>query len=708
MPFARWPFRRALVTLPRQMNRRVEWFFEGCRLACRSTIVTALLLSGFRGAFLWAGGGPSTGTGRELASALLMGLRFDLKVGAVVALPLLLLGGAWAAGRTRWAAGWVAASTFAVVLTAMINHGYYQFYHSPIDPLVFGLVEDDTAAIFKSLWTDHHLVLAPLGAIGLAAAATGLTLRRPRWRPSLRAQAALAVAVPALLFLAARGRLGGFPLNQKDFTVSTDGLLRAAVPNGPIALLVAAGDRQKVNVGDDPLEGLRAAGFRRPAQAAAVLGLTAEDAGDEEVARALFRRTPPNDEAARHPPHVVLVVMESWGADVLRYHSPRNDLLGRLAPYLSRGLHFRRFFSSQNGTDLSLETLLFNTAITPLTAGDLGRVPFAQDAALPFRAAGYRTVFGMGWSSEWRGIGRAYTHQGFDEVADVATVQAAVPDAPAGTWGVPDGALFRWAAERLRQADEKGERLLLVLMTASNHSPYAIPADYAPRPLDLAAFEGRSMGEASLRLPSLLTYQYACDALGGFLDDVARLGLASRTIVAATGDHGTREFFRYPSTADLAWRDRVPFLLVAPPAYLQGRTPDLDRWAGHRDIFPTLAGLALSEASVFRSGQDLLAPPERPPYALARFSDVLTEVGAATDLGRAASCWSGGQSPAVDPGSKACLAELDARAREARAYKGLLDWNVRRQAIAARKRRHAALVEDGARVEAPPSGDGAR
>ena len=120
-----------------------------------------------------------------------------------------------------------------------------------------------------------------------------------------------------------------------------------------------------------------------------------------------------------------------------------------------------------------------------------------------------------------------------------------------------------------------------------------------------------------MRLPSLVTYQYACDALGGFLDEVERLGLSSRTVVAATGDHATREFFQYPSTADLAWRDRVPFLLLAPPAYLQGRTPDLDRWAGHRDIFPTLAGLAGLKAPSSLDGVDfsalLTGKSSRPP-----------------------------------------------------------------------------------------------
>jgi phosphoglycerol transferase MdoB-like AlkP superfamily enzyme len=218
-------------------------------------------------------------------------------------------------------------------------------------------------------------------------------------------------------------------------------------------------------------------------------------------------------------------------------------------------------------------------------------------------------------------------------------------------------------------------------MTASNHSPYALPPDYAVPPLDLDAFQGRAMGDPALRVPQLRTYRYACDALGGFLDDLARAGLSGRTIVAATGDHATREFFQYPETRDLPWRDRVPFFLEVPPGYLGGAAPDLDRWAGHRDIFPTLAGLALSGARVYRSGEDLFLPPARPPRALARFDTVLSDAGAAATLDGPIACWSGdgelGSGLADD-----CRPGVQALVQEERALRALLDWNVRRQAIA--------------------------
>jgi len=63
--------------------------------------------------------------------------------------------------------------------------------------------------------------------------------------------------------------------------------------------------------------------------------------------------------------------------------------------------------------------------------------------------------------------------------------------------------------------------------------------------------------------------------------------------VAITSDHNTRGFFRYPSVVDLPLRDGVPLLLEVPAPYLAGRTPDLARWGGHRDVIPTLQALVL-------------------------------------------------------------------------------------------------------------------
>lgn len=667
---------------------------RGLWTAWRATAVAALTLSVFRVAFLLRHRPPGAAyPARGIASALLMGARFDLKIAAVAFLPLVLLVAlAPVRGRLRAvAAAWAALAFFALNLLAIVNDGYYAFYHSPIDSYVFGLFEDDFGAVWRSIWREHPVVLGAAFAAALAAVQTAVALRargraeEDELAPSpLARRAAVTLALVLALFMSIRGRLGTFPLNEQDMAVSPEPFLNAVASNGVFSLYVATKHRSRFALGKDPLKGIHRLGFATPGEAAAALGLAPAGATDDAVASALETVTPENRIAAARPPHVILAIMESWGADLLAYHSTTNDLLGRLAPHLAKGTVFRRFLSVNNGTDPTLESLLVGTPITPLIDSQFGAVTYPQAAALPFRAAGYRTVFATGGSGGWRGFSRALPVQGFDEVRDMSDVLATVPGARVGPWGVFDHELFAWAAARLREADRKGERLLLVLLTTTNHPPHAVPPEYRIGPLDPTVFVGRALGDAALRRPILETYQYACDALGGFMDAVREAGLAERTIVAATGDHNTRSFFEYPDANDLARRDGVPLFLAVPAPYLAGRRPDPDRWGSHRDLFPTLYGLALSRARVFRTGQDLLAAPARPPRALVQYNRVFCDAGVFDHLEPETGPesfwrWQGGAlAPCADP---ACRAPLAALAREERAYVALFDWMVRRSAL---------------------------
>jgi phosphoglycerol transferase MdoB-like AlkP superfamily enzyme len=676
------PARGAAHTLAHAADR----LLGGIALGFRAAGIAALVLAAFRIAFVLRYG-KALPAGASVLPALGMGSRFDLKTACVAFLPVVLLEAlsTWRALRIARTA-WLSIVFFALALTSLVNDGFYGFFQRPLDALVFGFVDDDTSAVWHSVWHEHPVVLGGLAAAAIAAVATRLALGRRRgerrpWAGSLRARVAMIVAAAAILVLAIRGRATGFPLNEQDLTVSAVPFVNAATPNGVFSLWLAWKQRESLQIGSDPREGLRWGGFETPAAAAAVLGLAPPDASDDAVAVALFQETPENPVAAARPPHVVVSVMEGWGADLLRYHSPQNDLLGRLAPHAARGIVFRRFLAAQNGTDPTLEALLVNSPISPLTYSARGNQHYTQAAALPFRAAGYRTVFAIGGSRSWRNIGDAMRNQGFDEIRDQEDVIAAYPDARRNIWGVHDGELFRWAAARLREADARGERLFLVLMSITNHTPHEVPRDYRVGPLDPAAFGPRRLGDPALRRSILETYQYACDALGGFMDEVEEAGLADRTIVAATGDHGTRSFFEYGGSSDVALRDAVPLLLVVPPAYLGGRTVDVTRWASHRDLFPTLAGLALSRARIFRSGDDLLAPPARPPRALTMFDLAISDAGATQRSGGGPLRWDGGA--LVPCADDTCRKALEAIAREERAYVGLLDWNVRRQVIGA-------------------------
>jgi hypothetical protein len=656
-------------------------------LAWKSVLLVALTLAAFRAALLLAHGSRGLPyPGADLGRAFAMGSRFDLKVAAILlGPPLLLIGVARSLAGPRWrrrlaaaATGWAAFAFAACDLLAIGNHFYYAFFHSPINPIVFGLAEDDTAAVLKTVWNDQPVLRAGLGL----AALLWLQLRLLRLVPvrlsgGAARIAAVALTAGALLFLA-RGRLGTFPLRDFDLVVSSSPFVNDLVPSGPEALFVAWQQRNEAGIEGGLDAGLRRLGFASPLEAAAAMGIRA--GSEAELLDALYPPARPNPEAAARPPHVVLALMESWGAHLLEFHSARNDLMGRLAPHLSDGTLFRHFSQIQDGTNGTVEGLLLATPISPLTYAQYGYRVYDTSAALPFARRGYRTVFLTSGTGGWRNLRRVLPRQGFAEFYDEHDVLRAFPAAARHTWGVHDGPMFELASQLLVDADHKGQRLFLVILSTSNHPPHQVPPDYVLRPLDLAVIGGRVAAAPELARAILATTQYASDALGGFLDRLDEVGLGGRTVVAATGDHNVRSFFAYPEARDLPRKVGVPLLLHVPAAYRGGRSFDPDRFASPRDLIPTLAGLSIPGERVFASGRDLLLPAPR-ARALSGFDLVLSADGVVAGLRQPRLfAWAEGGT-LVPCETEACRAPLQRLEAEERAYVALLDWNIRRQAL---------------------------
>lgn len=658
--------------------------------------IGALAQSGFRLAFvfhylpdgLWPDGAG------QILTGLWTGLRYDLKIHAIF-FGLLMLAGLPLLALPRLRA-WplrllpIAAVGFWGVanLADLVNHEYFRFYGSPINALIFGFAEDDTLAVIRSIWSDFPVLrlLAVLVVVTwlqwrlLRAGLARIKRRCPRIPAAL-----LAVYVPfgiLLVLLLARGSLGTFPINLMATRVTPSEFVNRAVGNGLFHFYYASVQRMKTRLDAQHLDaGLRHHGFDTPQAAARVLGISAQD--PDAIERALYARSPDNAFLAAHPPHVVMVQMESMGRDLIALHRPGNDMLGRLARHFQSDILFLNFSSCQNGTHPTLECLLFNSPITPLTQGQYGYIPLHSSPVRAYQQAGYHTVFLTAGSASWRNLAEVLPHQWFDEVLDAADIRAAFPEAEPITWGVHDEYMFRYARRLLQQADADGRPLFLFMMSVSYHPPFSVPAHYRPRLVDPQAVRDTglptSADEATIRL-MLTSFQYAADALGGFLDWLKASAQGDHTLLAATGDH-QRSFFLFPGVLKRHLLMDVPFYLYLPPAYrLPGDHFDPQRTGSHRDIFPTLIRHSLSGAEYFRSGVDLLSPAGARQPALYRFRDLQRGDGLVLDIDHPR--WYPWDAELGGYRADTVLPEPVAEdARRARAFAALSDWHLRRQVL---------------------------
>ncbi|MGL4517836.1 MAG: LTA synthase family protein [Shewanella sp.] len=545
---------------------------------------------------------------QDLWRMWLFGWRYDLRVAGIVIAPLLLAGLGLATIDWGWnyfsrIFPWVVAlCTFIITVVAIGNFYYYQTYHNHIDVFIFGLAEDDTSAVLANMWQDYPVLKGIFVAVLLAL--PSYWFGRAVSLPKLGGGQSFLVHWPtskfmlmviffvALVTVAARGSVGTFPLRRANAQVSELTVLNKLTPNGLMAIDWAIKDREEdinfVSVTRSERESL----------------LKKLDLSSIEAS------IPVNNWLASHPPHVVMTLMESFGSNMLAFDSAgKNDLLGQLRGHFGSDIVFHRFLSGGNGTAPSLAALFFqspaqNISHSSAQSKALGDTPFAI-----YKRAGYQVVFITSGNLMWRNLANYLPLQGVGQLYDQNALMAQYPESRDALtdWGVPDEYAYRLAQDILSKATQP---TFISILTVTNHPPYVVPSNFQPAPVVVTPEMERHAEVGQIESENILrTFQYAADAFGQFVSNVKASDLGQRTLLAATGDHQMRRVKAYYPVEQVLDR-AVPFYLYV-PATIASQVPihvDPLRVGSHKDIFPTLFALSLSDVSYSAlGGRNLLA-----------------------------------------------------------------------------------------------------
>ena len=629
----------------------------GCVLALWFSVARLLML-----AYYWPA--PGNDLWAELPVALLMGFRFDMKMGAIATLLLFpLLGWRW---RITSVVIRIWASVFA--LLAVINFYYYGFYKLPIDSVIFGLADDDTIAVLHTIWRDFPMLqIAIVLALAVWSANTAALRVGKYVLQSLQAywvRASYLLFIPLLLILVlviGKGTLKGMALQLDNITATSKSFLNNVIPNGVTALYNAwDAYRTSTDIGEEDA-GLKTLGFQSYQEAAHAYGIQAST--PEGVQQALMA----SGHNQLNGKNLVFFQMESWSAEPFKYQSKDMDVLAGLKDKLHSAWLFDNFDSAHHGTHPALEAILYNTPVTPITNGKYRNIQLGWGVPFAMKKAGYDTLFVTSGQSGWRELNRVLLIQSFDEVIDAATLRAKYPGAQGGIWGVWDSYMFRYIEERLAQ-QPKDRPLFIYAMSTTNHPPYELPSDYKPFAFDINKWPGDKGSEHLLT--NLQTYRYANDELAKFVSAVQSGPASGHTVVAATGDHNVRTFGQYATPESQVLRQQVPFVVWG--AGKLECLSALHQVGSHLDMFPTLFSLLGIHEGYLMTGRNLAECPT------SRSSE---EAMAVTFIGQVRSnraIWSMGSANtlACQPVGSVCewqpMQDAKARARVA-----LLDWNIR-------------------------------
>ncbi|MBW3519437.1 LTA synthase family protein [Flavobacterium sp. NKUCC04_CG] len=509
----------------------------------------------------------------------------------------------------------------------LIDYFFYQFFQSHINVLFFGIFKDDTQAVLNSVWKDYPILGIVL--IYLVVIVVYFFCAKRIYKSSIAHFSFVNTAktnwlyllVIPLFFVGIRGSVGLFTLRRDHTNVSPVAFINALSYNGVFALKFAKSELSTNSFAADINAELAVNNYVNLEEAYSDYRPQAVDSFDNDF----IARTSTNAFLEENPPNVVFIMMESMSFHYFQLHSKELNLLGDLEAELPYLYQFNRALSSFNGTIYSLENLAINTPKNIISQSEYFDVNYSSSVAKPFKDKGYQTSFLSGANTSWRNVDNFLLHQYFDSVQGKAHILKKYPEAEEFAWGAHDEYLFDYIEDKLKENTKQPQ--FIFAMTISNHTPYEIPEHYKKYPIKMNDSLRKSIRvDEGMAYDNFAAHQYAASQLAKLIRDVRNSPLGKNTIIVATGDHNIRQVFEYNEETSFLKRS-VPILMYIPEVY-KPAVYDKNVFAAHKDIFPTIFNLSLSNQPYVYSGDNLFAAKKGYRFAINEYDYMADSIGA--------------------------------------------------------------------------------
>jgi phosphoglycerol transferase MdoB-like AlkP superfamily enzyme len=478
-----------------------------------------------------------------------------------------------------------------------------------------------------------------------------------------------------------RGSLGTFPLEKDDATISKNHFINDLTVNGVFALKDSYADRQKYSISTNIPKMLAQYGFNTPGEAISAY-LNKDIDEDVDLQKLLLAKTPADTFLMNNPPHVVFLLMESMSNYYLDLHTPSLNLLGALEEVLDECILYRNFLPASNGTIPTIESLMVNTPRYPLAQSKYFNKTLSSSVALPFVKAGYHTSLITGAKLGWRNFGKYASYQHLQTIEGRSAILSTVKGAESSEWGVYDEFMFERIFETLENANDTPQ--FIFAFSTSNHTPFELPRTYKPLPVNITQNIRKSLrADEKIAIKNFTNYQYANECLGNFIKRVMNSALGKKTIIVATGDHNTMQLFNFTDTQILQ-KLSVPLLWYIPDAYMKDYKIDTERFASHKDIFPTIFTLALSNMEYLNSGNNLLSRDLKDSdfYAVNNYDTAMNKYGCVLGLSKPLFySWENGDPKVSRPTTLHETPELESLLQKTKAFTASMNYFVQTELL---------------------------
>jgi arylsulfatase A-like enzyme len=306
-------------------------------------------------------------------------------------------------------------------------------------------------------------------------------------------------------------------------------------------------------------------------------------------------------------PNVVLIVVESMRADILRAYGQSRDIMPGIDALSREARVFRRAYTQAGITSDALPCILSSN----YSLRSLRQYVFAKAIDHPrvllydvLKAAGYRIGFFSSSNEQWGGLINYWNTGSID-----ALFHPGMGSLPAAK-SFDDGLTV---SEALKWVDGDRRPFFLYLNMQTSHFPYTVPDHYQRRFVrekpDFVMTLGNFPRDRTEQVRDLYadSLGYVDQQLGRLITHLRARGVWDNTVVVFTGDHG-QGFYEHGLVGhgNSLFEEvvRVPLLIRSPglePAVVDGL-------AQHVDVAPSVLDLVGLPPHPAFQGVSLLAP----------------------------------------------------------------------------------------------------
>ena len=593
------------------MNRW-QRLFEGIKTEIMAFLFFSVLLTIFRVVFLWIFQSQlATVPIEEILKSLWFGFRLSLKTVGTICLFGFILGTLVQTFVPKWPSlrlKQIIYSIATILLTFLFlgRIPFYKIFNSSYNMMLINGKHDDIGAIVNTAINEYNAFFYIICAIVISVILTEFLLKvlststkkysinkviSTKWYPKTKlAQWITGIGlliVFSLIFVVFR--FGGAlsytnSINWESAARLNSNLLNETILDDAQALYRVKSIAKRTS----ELEDIHLTPAELHEKIQSIGGNPSSTRFDEA-----FTKTITTERLQQQPQSINIILGESYGLwpFLAEFNEPGAYLVEQGRKYAASPQAMGTQMALAQGTGtmpaiIGLLTGMPDTGMYPNYSVGMLQEPYGLGIGPVMKKLGYKTVFWYGGFSTWQNVKNFALEQGFDEFHDASEM----PSNETNAWGVADGDMFK--AINAYMDKHRGEKIINVIMTTSNHPPYSVNV----------AKEGYDADKVRKNLPDSIANTdkqinemghiwYADHVMGEFISKEEQSDPTSLFVI--TGDHSERFTFAREQSANVF--STIPIIFYGQD--IKKEWLSQDAFGMSIQIIPTLAEL------VGRTGQ---------------------------------------------------------------------------------------------------------